>query len=101
MKNRDFFMLDTRSVEWYQYHVGDTPLRNDISWRTWRHILQEHLTPQQLAAEACAICHISVTSQKLFASDYLGGYHLLYCVRPCQTPVEQSAQRTVEDIESG
>jgi hypothetical protein len=99
MKNRDSFTLDTRSVEWYQYHVGDAPLRNDVSWRTWRLVLQQHLTPQQLAAEACAICNIPVTPQKLFVGDYLGGYHLLYCVRPCQTPTEQSAQRTIEEME--
>ncbi|HJP96395.1 MAG TPA: hypothetical protein VJ843_03410 [Candidatus Saccharimonadales bacterium] len=100
MKNRNSFTLDTRTTEWHQYHLGDALLRNDVSWRAWRYALQQHLTPQQLAAQACAICQTPVTPQKLFASDYLGGYHLLYCARPCQTPAEQSARRTIEDIEN-
>lgn len=98
MKNRDLFTLDTRSVEWYQYHMGDSLLRNDVAWRTWRLILQKHLTPQQLAGQSCAICHTPVTPEQLFLGDHLGGYHLRYCARQCHTPTEQSAQRAVEDM---
>jgi hypothetical protein len=99
MKNRYSFTLDAKSTEWYQYHFGDTLLRNDISWRTWRAILQHRLMPDQLASQACAICRTPVSSQRLFLHEYLGGYHLIYCARPCTTPLEESAQRTIEDIE--
>lgn len=93
MKNRYSFTLDAASAERYQYHFGDTLLRNDVSWRTWRSTLQQRLKPEQLNAQACAICSMSASSSQLFLHEYLGGYHLIYCARPCNTPLEQSVQR--------
>lgn len=98
MKNRYSFTLSAQSVEWYQYHYSDSLFRNDVAWRTWRILLQTRLTPTQLAAQACAICHVAASEQRLFCHEYLGGYHLIYCASSCYTPTEQGIQRILSTM---
>lgn len=94
------FRLDDSCVEWYDYHFQDTILRNDIVWRTWRTVLQKHLTPEQLHGNTCALCGIPIVPGMLTLSEYIGGFKIITCAKRCETSLERDMRKTVEEVEA-
>lgn len=92
------FCIDNAAADWWQYHFDDALLRNDVSWRSWRIALQKQLSQDQLNGVACGICGIFVKSD--CNRVLLGGYSIAYCLRPCESPLQQEMKQTLSALEA-